>query len=82
MIMNKADKKIYEAEFGKIKKTEASPFSDELDGLVDLLRDAITIMDEKGRSIPNHTKGLWDDQWDEMRLKVYKAYETLSEKAD
>lgn len=60
----------------------SSDLSAVLDGPVDLLRDAINIMDEGGNEVPEGSTALWDDDWQALRDKIFKAYEALNQKAD
>jgi hypothetical protein len=60
----------------------SGPFIDGLVGLAEPLRDVINIMDNRCRSIPKASKALWDEEWNNVRTKVYKVYKVLSEMAD
>ena len=44
-----------------------------------LVREAITLMDEKGRGIPGGSRAMWEDDWTEVRKKLWEAQALLSE---
>ena len=49
------------------------------DGLCDLLREALSIVDGKGRAIPGGSYAVWKGDWQDLRDMIFKAYEIANQ---
>ena len=60
------------------KKTESVAKLQCSDGLCNLLREALAIVDGKGRAIPGGSYAVWKGDWQDLRDTIFKAYEVVN----
>ena len=43
------------------------------------LTNALDIMDRRGRNWPDNSRGLWQNEWNELRMSIFSARQILND---